>query len=74
MRENIRKDKCVNRALKDKQGYPLHNVAFFGESAGGLALRGVLKMRDRAMTMPAAVVALSPVDSKWRNVFYTKRS
>jgi acetyl esterase/lipase len=44
--------------LKDKQGYPLHNVAFFGESAvGGLALGGVLKMRDRAMIMPAAVVA-----------------
>ena len=52
----------VIRDLKDKQGYPLHNIAVFGESAGGgLALGSVLKMRDRGMTMPAAVVALSPV-------------
>jgi epsilon-lactone hydrolase len=52
----------VIRELKDKQGYPLHNMAFFGESAGGgLALGSVLKMRDRGMAMPAAVVALSPV-------------
>ena len=52
----------VIRDLKDKQGYPHHNIAVFGESAGGgLALGSVLKMRDRGMTMPAAVVALSPV-------------
>ena len=44
-----------------RQGYPLHNIAFFGESAGGgLALGSVLKMRDRGIGMPAAMVVLSP--------------
>ena len=44
--------------LKDRQRYPLHNIALFGESAGGgLALGSVLKMRDRGSGMPAAIVA-----------------
>lgn len=52
----------VVRDLKDKEGYSLHNsIAIFGDSAGsGLALGSVLKMRDRGIGMPAAVVALSP--------------
>ncbi|MGC2681224.1 MAG: alpha/beta hydrolase, partial [Candidatus Nitrosopolaris sp.] len=51
----------VIRDLKDRQGYPLHNIAVFGESAGGgLALGSVLKMRDRGIGMPAAIVVLSP--------------
>jgi monoterpene epsilon-lactone hydrolase len=52
----------VVRDLKDKGGYSVHNIAIFGDSAGGgLALGSVLKMRDRGIGMPTAVVALSPV-------------
>jgi len=51
----------VIRDLKDKQRYPLHNIALFGESSGGgLALGSVLKMRDKGIGMPAAIVVSSP--------------
>jgi acetyl esterase/lipase len=44
-----------------KDGFKLKNIAIYGESAGGaLAAGAVLKMRDKGMGMPAAVVLWSP--------------
>ncbi len=44
-----------------KEGYKLKDVALYGESAGGgLAAGSVLKMRDKGLGMPAAVVLWSP--------------
>jgi len=44
-----------------KEGYKLEDIAVFGESAGGALVAGaVLKMRDRGLGMPAAVVLWSP--------------
>lgn len=51
---------AVVHALQ-KEGYPLKNIAVFGESAGGaLAAGSTLKMRDQGKGMPAAVVLWSP--------------
>ncbi len=55
-------DQVVNvfQALR-KQGYAMKDMAIFGDSAGGgLAAGSVLKMRDRGMGMPAAVILWSP--------------
>jgi len=50
----------VFEALR-KQGYAMKDMAIYGDSAGGgLAAGSVLKMRDRGMGMPAAVVLWSP--------------
>jgi monoterpene epsilon-lactone hydrolase len=50
----------VIRALL-AEGVSLKNLAIYGESAGGaLAAGTVLKMRDRGLGMPAAVVLWSP--------------
>lgn len=44
-----------------KEGYKLKDIAIYGESAGGgLAAGAVLKMRDKGLGMPAAVVLWSP--------------
>ena len=44
-----------------KENYKLKDIAVYGESAGGgLAAGSVLKMRDRGLGMPAAVVLWSP--------------
>jgi acetyl esterase/lipase len=44
-----------------KEGYKLKDIALCGESAGGALVAGsVLKMRDRELGMPAAVVLWSP--------------
>jgi epsilon-lactone hydrolase len=44
-----------------KEGYKMKDVAVYGESAGGaLAAGSVLKMRDKGLGMPAAVVLWSP--------------
>ena len=44
-----------------QEGHPLRNIAIYGESAGGgLAAGAVLKMRDKGLGMPAAVVLWSP--------------
>jgi acetyl esterase/lipase len=44
-----------------KEGRKLKDIAIYGESAGGgLAAGSVLKMRDRGLGMPAAVVLWSP--------------
>jgi acetyl esterase/lipase len=44
-----------------KEGHALSNIAIYGESAGGgLAAGAVLKMRDKDLGMPAAVVLWSP--------------
>jgi acetyl esterase/lipase len=44
-----------------KEGHRLKDIAIYGESAGGaLAAGSVLKMRDRGLGMPAAVVLWSP--------------
>lgn len=51
---------AVFQALK-AEGYPARRIAIYGDSAGGaLAAGAVLKMRDRKMDMPAAVVLWSP--------------
>ena len=51
----------VIQALKDEQGYSLNDIAIYGDSAGGgLAAGSVLKMRDKGIGMPAAVVLWSP--------------
>lgn len=51
---------AVIRALV-ADGVSLKNLAIYGESAGGaLAAGAVLKMRDRGLGMPAAVVLWSP--------------
>lgn len=51
----------VIQALKDEQGYSLNSIAIYGDSAGGgLAAGTVLKMRDKGIGMPAAVVLWSP--------------
>jgi epsilon-lactone hydrolase len=51
----------VIQALKD-QGYSLEDdIAMFGDSAGGGLVTGsILKMRDKGLGMPAAVVLWSP--------------
>jgi monoterpene epsilon-lactone hydrolase len=44
-----------------KEGRKLKDIALYGESAGGgLAAGSVLKMRDKGLGMPAAVVLWSP--------------
>jgi acetyl esterase/lipase len=44
-----------------KEGHALKDIAIYGESAGGgLAAGSVLKMRDKGLGMPAAVVLWSP--------------
>jgi epsilon-lactone hydrolase len=44
-----------------KEGYKLRDIALLGESAGGGLVAGsVLKMRDRGLGMPAALVLWSP--------------
>ena len=44
-----------------QEGYTLKDIAIYGESAGGgLAAGSVLKMRDKKLGMPAAVVLWSP--------------
>jgi acetyl esterase/lipase len=44
-----------------KEGYKLKDIAVYGESAGGGLMAGsVLKMRDKGLGMPAAVVLWSP--------------
>lgn len=44
-----------------KEGRTLKDIAIYGESAGGgLAAGSVLKMRDKGLGMPAAVVLWSP--------------
>jgi len=51
---------AVIEALK-KEGHPLTTIAIYGDSAGGgLAAGAVLKMRDKGLGMPAAVVLWSP--------------
>jgi monoterpene epsilon-lactone hydrolase len=52
----------VIQALIEQQGYSLEDdIAMFGESAGGGLVAGsVLKMRDKGLGMPAAVVLWSP--------------
>lgn len=51
---------AVIQALR-KEGRELKDIAIYGESAGGgLAAGAVLKMRDRGLGMPAAVVLWSP--------------
>jgi acetyl esterase/lipase len=43
------------------QGYRLQDIVMYGDSAGGsLAASSILKMRDRGLGMPAAVVLWSP--------------
>ncbi len=50
----------VFKALRE-QGYAMKDMAIYGDSAGGsLAAGSVLKMRDKGMGMPAAVVLWSP--------------
>jgi len=45
----------------NKQGYAMKNLAIYGDSAGGgLAAGAVLKLRDKGLGMPAAVVLWSP--------------
>ncbi|MFQ5416207.1 MAG: alpha/beta hydrolase fold domain-containing protein [Myxococcota bacterium] len=44
-----------------REGHAPEDIAIFGESAGGgLAAGAVLKLRDRGLAMPAAVVLWSP--------------
>src|SRR5262249_42890646 len=44
-----------------REGYKPKDIAIYGESAGGALTAGsVLKMRDRGLAMPAAVVLWSP--------------
>jgi len=44
-----------------KEGHKLKDIAIYGESAGGaLAAGSVLKMRDRGLGVPAAIVLWSP--------------
>jgi len=44
-----------------KQGYSMKDLAILGDSAGGgLAAASVLKLRDKGLGMPAAVVLFSP--------------
>jgi len=51
---------AVIRGLLE-EGHTLSNMAVYGESAGGgLAAGAVLKMRDKGLGMPAAVVLWSP--------------
>lgn len=43
------------------KGYAMKDIAFYGDSAGGgLVINTVLNLRDKGMSMPAAVVLLSP--------------
>jgi acetyl esterase/lipase len=48
-------------AALQKEGYKPKDIAAYGESAGGALIAGsVLKMRDKGLGMPAAVVLWSP--------------
>lgn len=50
----------VVRALEE-EGYPAKNIAVLGDSAGGgLAAGSILKMRDRGLALPGALVLWSP--------------
>lgn len=50
----------VMQALQ-KEGHTLNEIAIYGDSAGGgLAAGSVLRMRDRGLGMPAAVILWSP--------------
>jgi monoterpene epsilon-lactone hydrolase len=58
---------AVFQALQT-EGYALKNTAVFGDSAGGgLAAGSVLKMRDKGLGMPSAVVLWSP----WADITQT---
>jgi acetyl esterase/lipase len=58
---------AVFQALQ-REGYALRNTAVFGDSAGGgLAAGSVLKMRDKGLGMPSAVVLWSP----WADITQT---
>lgn len=47
--------------LIKKHGYDLNYIAMYGDSAGGaITLASVLKMRDKGMGIPAALVVMSP--------------
>jgi len=62
-------DQVVNvfKAL-NKQGFAMKDLAIYGDSAGGgLAAGAVLKLRDKGLGMPAAVVLWSP----WADVTET---
>lgn len=51
---------AVIGALKE-EGHPLASIAVYGDSAGGgLAAAAALKMRDKGLGMPAALVLQSP--------------
>ncbi len=51
---------AVIQALKE-EGHPLASIAVYGDSAGGgLAAAAALKMRDKGLGMPAALVLQSP--------------
>ena len=51
---------AVVEALR-KEGHDLKNIAIYGDSAGGgLAAATALKMRDKGLGMPAALVLMSP--------------
>lgn len=50
------------------QGHPARSIGIFGDSAGGaLAGGSVLKMRDRGLPLPGAIVMQSP----WSDITYT---
>lgn len=52
---------AVTQALKDQQGYSLDDITMYGDSAGGGLVTGsILKMRDKGLGMPAALVLWSP--------------
>lgn len=49
------------KELRDQHGYSLHDIALYGDSAGGgLAAATALKMRDSGLEMPGAVILWSP--------------
>ncbi len=51
---------AVFQALRS-EGYAWHDIALYGDSAGGsLAAGSVLKLRDRGLGMPAAIFLWSP--------------
>jgi acetyl esterase/lipase len=51
----------VIQMLKEQLGYSLDDIAVYGDSAGGGLITGsILKMRDRGLGLPAALVLWSP--------------
>jgi epsilon-lactone hydrolase len=51
----------VIQMLKEQLGYSLDDIAVYGDSAGGGLISGsILKMRDRGLGLPAALVLWSP--------------